>query len=402
MKKVNVGMIGFKFASKVHSHAYKDVSMFFKVKAVPVMKVICGPVEEKEALKEAANTYGWENYVTSWQEVVNSPEIDLVDVCVPNFLHKDIVMAAARAGKNIICEKPLAMNLKEAREMLEAVKKNSVKHMICFNYRKVPAIGLAKQLINEGRIGKIFHFRAVYLQDWIVDPDFPLVWRLRKELTGSGVHGDLNAHLIDLARYLVGEFSEVVGMSETFIKKRPLLEIAKKLQTGLKEKGTSKKGWVTVDDTTLFLTKFENGAVGSFEATRFASGRRNGQRIEINGSKGSLLFELEDMNNLYFFSREDPAYMQGFKRIQVSENIHPYMSAWWPAGHIIGWEHTFVHLIADLMNAISEDTMPSPNFIDGVKCQEVLEAVEKSVKQRKWVRIGPDFYRRGGYQIKVK
>lgn len=374
-KTIKVGMIGYRFMGKAHSNAYSRVGMFFDPPLLPVKKVICGRTETQ--LKEAARLFGWEEYETKWEKVVRRKDIELVDINTPNSTHKPIAIEAAKKGKHILCEKPLSMNLKEAKEMLEAVKKAGIVHMVCFNYRRVPALCLAKKLIEEGKIGKIYHFRAQYLQDWLVDPDFPLVWRLRKEVAGSGVHGDLNSHLIDLARWLVGEFEEVVGLRETFIKKRPL-----------PVEGKKEMGEVTVDDSTLFLARFKNGALGSFEATRFAPGRKNGQRIEINGSKGSLLFELEDLNSLWFYSLEDPPELQGFRKIQVTGEVFPYARNWWPPGHIIGYEHTFVHIVADLLEGIKKGESPSPNFEDGVKCQEVLEAVERSIEKKEWVKLG--------------
>lgn len=379
--KINVGLIGYKFMGKAHSHAYKDVSMFFKPKAAPVMKTICG--RDEAGVKKAAGQFGWESYETSWERLVKRKDIDLIDISTPNNTHRDIALAAAGAGKHILCEKPLAMNLAEAREMLQAVEEAGIKHMVCFNYRRAPAIGLAKRLIEEGKIGKIYHYRATYLQSWIVDSQFPLVWRLKKEEAGSGVHGDLNAHLIDLARYLVGEFDQVVGMSETFVKERP----EPREEGSLGAKAGSEKGKVTVDDATLFLARFKNGALGSFEATRFATGRKNFQRLEINGSEGSLVFNLERMNELEFFSLSDPDYAQGFRTILATEPSHPYTAHWWPPGHIIGYEHTFVHTVYELMEAIAADKMPSPNFADGVRCQEVMEGVEKSVEEGSWVKI---------------
>ena len=385
-KEINVGMVGYKFMGKAHSHAYRDVAMFFETETVPVMKVICGRTET--AVSEAARKFGWEAYETSWEKLVQGQDIGLVDINTPNSTHREIAVAAAKAGKHILCEKPLAVSLAEAEEMLEAARQAGVKHMVCFNYRKVPAVGLAKKLIEEGHLGKIYHFRAQYLQDWVTDPEFPLVWRLKKEKAGAGAHGDLNSHIIDLARYLVGDFAKVVGMQETFIKKRPELEVSEELTTGLTaESRRGKLGEVTVDDATLFLARFKSGALGCFEVTRFANGRRNGLRFEISGSKGSLLFELENMNELWFYSCEDPDGMQGFRRIQVSEATHPYIEAWWPPGHIIGYEHTFVHVVYDFMKALDEDRMPTPNFVDGVECQRVLEAVEKSVKEERWVEV---------------
>jgi len=381
-KTVNVGMVGYKFMGKAHSNAYRQVTRFFPCSAIPVMKAICG--RDEKGVREAAQTYGWESYETSWEKLVQREDIDLVDICVSNNMHHPIAVAAAKAGKHVFCEKPLANNLAEAKEMLAAVQKAKVKHMVCFNYRRVPAIALAKRLIEEGRLGPIYHFRAVYLQDWIVNPDFPLVWRLRKELAGSGAHGDLNAHLIDLAHYLVGEISEVVGMSETFIKERPL---SAETTADLRAVAGKEKGKVTVDDTVLFLARFKNGALGSFEATRFAIGRKNYERIEINGSKGSLVFNFERMNELEFYSLEDPEHIQGFRTILATENLHPYAGAWWPPGHLIGYEHTFIHTVYDLLECLAKDKLPSPSFVDGVRCQEVLEAVMKSVEKKSWLPV---------------
>jgi len=352
-KKINVGMVGYKFMGKAHSRAYRDMARFFRTKTVPVMKVICGRTEA--AVSEACRRFGWEVYQISWEKLVQREDLDLVDINTSNSTHREIAVAAAKAGKHVLCEKPLATSLAEAEEMLEAVKEAGVKHMICFNYRKVPAIGLAKKLIGEGRLGKIYHFRAQYLQDWVMDPEFPLIWKLKKEEAGSGAHGDLNSHIIDLARYLVGDFAKVAGMQETFIKKRLEPEVSEKLTTGLTaESRRGQLGEVTVDDATLFLARFKNGALGCFEATRFANGRRNALRFEINGSK---------------------------------EAAHPYIGAWWPPGHIIGWEHTFIHVVYDFMKALDEDRIPSPNFADGVECQRVLEAVEKSVEEQRWVEV---------------
>lgn len=371
MHKINVGLIGYKFMGKAHSHAYFDMPKFFTSKAIPLMKTICG--RDEKAVKETSEKYGWEGYETEWRKVVERDDIDLIDICTPNNTHYDIAIAAVKAGKHVLCEKPLALNVAQAKEMLDEVGKARVKHMVCFNYRFVPAIGLAKRLIDEGKLGEIYHFRATYLQDWLVDPNSPFVWRHKKEVAGSGVHGDLNAHIIDLARYLVGEIDEVVGMWEIFIKER------------MDEKGQKHK--VSVDDATLFLARFKGGAMGSFEATRLATGRKNFNRIEINGSKGSLVFNFERMNELEFFSKSDPEHAQGFKTILVTEASHPYMKAWWPPGHIIGYEHTFVNLVYELINSIVEDKEPCPNFFDGLKCQEVLESVEKSIKERKWVKV---------------
>jgi len=385
-QEVNVGLIGYSFMGKVHSHAFKDMSFFFpEAAAYPVMKAICGRNEAN--VSDAAKTFGWQSYETDWKTLIGRDDIHLVDVSTPGDSHAEIAIAAAEAGKHVFCEKPLANNLAEARAMADAVRNAGVKSMVAYNYRRVPAVALAKKLIEEGRIGDIYHWRAVYLQDWIMDPDFPLVWRLRKEKAGSGPHGDLNAHIIDLARYLVGDISEVSGMQETFIKERPIAEEID-AALGASTGGSSQMGQVTVDDTTLFLARFENGAVGTFEATRFAGGRRNGNRFEINGSKGSIAFNLEKMNELQYYNREDEDHIQGFREIIVNEGVHPYMDHWWPPGHIIGWEHTFTHEVYDLMQAIGgADDNLHPDFDEGVKDQAVLEAVSISAENKSWINV---------------
>jgi predicted dehydrogenase len=385
-QEVNVGLIGYSFMGKVHSHAFKDMSFFFpEAAAYPVMKAICGRNEAN--VSDAAKTFGWQGYETDWKTLIGRDDIHLVDVSTPGDSHAEIAIAAAEAGKHVFCEKPLANNLAEARAMADAVRNAGVKSMVAYNYRRVPAVALAKKLIEEGRIGDIYHWRAVYLQDWIMDPDFPLVWRLQKEKAGSGPHGDLNAHIIDLARYLVGDISEVSGMQETFIKERPIVEEID-AALGASTGGSSQMGQVTVDDTTLFLARFENGAVGTFEATRFAGGRRNGNRFEINGSKGSIAFNLEKMNELQYYNREDEDHIQGFREIIVNEGVHPYMDHWWPPGHIIGWEHTFIHEVYDLMQAIGgADDNLHPDFDEGVKDQAVLEAVSISAENKSWIKV---------------
>ena len=385
-QEVNVGLIGYSFMGKVHSHAFKDMSFFFpEAAAYPVMKAICGRNEAN--VSDAAKTFGWQSYETDWKTLIGRDDIHLIDVSTPGDSHAEIAIAAAEAGKHVFCEKPLANNLAEARAMADAVRNAGVKSMVAYNYRRVPAVALAKKLIEEGRIGDIFHWRAVYLQDWIMDPNFPLVWRLQKEKAGSGPHGDLNAHIIDLARYLVGDISEVSGMQETFIKERPIAEEID-AALGASTGGSSQMGQVTVDDTTLFLARFENGAVGTFEATRFAGGRRNGNRFEINGSKGSIAFNLEKMNELQYYNREDEDHIQGFREIIVNEGVHPYMEHWWPPGHIIGWEHTFIHEVYDLMQAIGgADGNLHPDFDEGVKDQAVLEAVSISAENKSWIKV---------------
>ncbi len=380
-KKMGVGLVGYKFMGKSHSNAYRQVGHFFPdMPIIPEMTALCG--RDEVNVKQAASDMGWKGYETDWKKLVTRKDIGLIDVSTPGDSHASIAIAAAGEGKHVFCEKPLANTLTEARAMAEAVKKNGVVGMVNFNYRRVPAVQLAKRLIQDGRIGKIYHWRAVYLQDWIMDPNFPLVWRLQKDIAGAGTLGDLGAHSIDLARMLVGEIAEVTGMTETFIKKRPLLAGT---TGGLGAAASAEMGEVTVDDAALFMTRFANGAVGTFEATRFANGRRNYNSFEINGSKGSIVFNLERMNELQVLFNDDAADVQGFRTILVTEGVHPYMSAWWPAGHIIGWEHTFTHGVYDLMNGIDKGVSPEPTFEDGVRCQAVLDAIEKSASSKQWV-----------------
>lgn len=370
---INVALIGYAFMGKAHSNAYRQVGPFFSPRVRPRMKVICGRHAGKVAA--AAKAYGWDEAATDWRAVVRRPDIDLIDVCTPGDSHAEISIAAARAGKAVICEKPLANSVAEAERMLAAVDKAGVAHMICHNYRRAPAVMFAKRLIEEGRLGNLRHYRGTYLQDWITNPDFPLVWRLDKSRAGSGALGDIAAHSIDLARFLVGEIGEVAGDLKTFIKSRPLPGQPRR------------KGRVTVDDAAMALVRFTNGAIGTIEATRMAPGRKNYNRFEINGSRGSLAFDLERMNELDLYLESDPRGIRGFRRILVTEPSHPYMKAWWPPGHIIGYEHTFTHTIYDLLEAMADRRMPTPNFVDGVRNQRVMAAIEKAARTRRWVPV---------------
>ena len=386
MKQLNVALIGYKFMGKAHSSALLECPFFFKNGVQPVRKVIVG--RHEPPLKQAAADFGWEEYSTDWRAVIKRPDIDVVDIATPPNTHAEIAIAAAQAGKHIFCEKPFTATLEEAERALAAVQKAGVKHMLGFNYRRVPAIGLAKNLIESGRLGRIYHWRAVYLQDWIMDPQFPRIWKLNKAIAGSGAHHELNSHLIDLALYLVGKITRVVGMEETFIKQRPAPAESDKLSTMLTAEGASAKMEpVDVDDTTLFLARFANGAVGSIESTRFASGRRNHNRIEINGSKGSIVFDLEDMNRLQYYNAEDPKDVPGFRLVQATEGCHPYISHWWPPGHAIGYQNTFTNQFADFFQAIAEDRKPEPGFEVGLENQKVLDAVSRSIASKGWVEI---------------
>jgi predicted dehydrogenase len=367
VRKLNVAMIGYQFMGRAHSNAWRQVGRFFELPFEPVLKVVCG--RDADGVGKAARTLGWQESSTSWQEVVARKDVDVIDICTPGDSHMAVAVAAAEAKKVVFCEKPLANTLVEAQRMLDAVTRAGVIHMLCHNYRRVPAVTLAKRLIDEGRIGTIRHFRGVYLQDWIVDPEFPRVWRLEKARAGSGALGDIASHSLDLARYLVGEIAEVTGLMKTFITERPL-------------PGGKARGPVDVDDAALALLRFDNGAIGSVEGSRFAPGRKNHNRFEINGSKGSVVWDLERLNELQLYVEEGPD--SGFRDIIATDAKHPYVSAWWPPGHLLGYEHSFTHTVYDLVQAIDTQTLPSPNFEDGVENQRVLDAIERSSTSGRW------------------
>lgn len=370
MKELNVAIIGYKFMGKAHSNAWKNVNNFFDLDVKPVLKVACG--RNEAAVREFAERWGWEEVETDWRKVVERDDIDIIDISTPPVIHREIAVEAAKRGKHIFCEKPIAMNTEEAREMLEAAEAAGVVHYLNHNYRRCPAVVLAKQLIDEGKIGRIYHWRGAYLQSWLSDPNFPLTWHLQKELAGSGAQGSINSHSVDLARYLVDEINSVVAMTTTFVKERPLPgEAAGTFAAGAV---AEEMGEVTVEDAVAMVVEFENGAMGTFEATTFAPGRKNYNYFEIYGSRGSLIFDLERMNELQYFSVDDPDYAQGFRTILVTEPIHPYIANWWPPGHIIGYEHEFHHAVADFLTAVDEGGTITPNFYDGVRGMEVLEA----------------------------
>lgn len=371
-KAVNIGIVGTNFMGKAHSNAFTKVPYFFDLPAKPVLKVACGRNEAK--LETFAQRFGWQHQETSWEKLIERDDVDLIDISTPNDLHKPIAVAAAKAGKHILCEKPMAVTEAEAQRMLETAQDAGIVHMMIFNYRFLPAMQLARQMIEAGKIGKIHHFNAVYYQDWLVDPSFPITWRHDSKTSGSGAHGDMNAHIVDLARFLVGEFEAVSGDQKTFIKERPLAD-------------GSGTGQVTTDDATCFFSHFRDGALGSFMATRYATGRKNFLRLEIFGSEGSLGFNLERLNELEYYSRNDEATEQGFRNILVTEAAHPYVNAWWPPGHIIGWEHTFIHEVSELIKGISYNTPVMPDFYDGLRCQQVLDRVMQSANEKKWISI---------------
>lgn len=386
MRELNVALIGYNFMGKAHSYALDNTPFFFKNGVKPVKKVIVG--RTAHLVKQAAENYGWQEYATDWRTIVNRSDIDVVDIATPTNSHMEIAIEAVKAGKHVFCEKPLAMNADEAKRMLDAAEQAGVVHMLGHNYRRVPAIALAKKLIADGKLGEIYHFRGVYLQDWLLDPNFPTSWKLDRKIAGSGPHGDLNAHIIDLARYLVGEIDQVVGMDKTFIAKRPKFQVNEQLSGNLTAQGDqSQLEEVTVEDAAAFLAKFDNGALGTFEATRLAGGRKNHERIEINGSKGTLAFNFESMNELEFWSKEDPVEIQGFRKILVTEDVHPYIGVWWPPGHIIGYENTFVNQFADFFEAIVNQRKISPDFHDGWMNNKVLDAVTRSIATSKWEKV---------------
>ena len=383
---LGVGLVGYAFMGAAHSQAWRTAPHFFDLPLHPEMTVLAGRDAAKVA--DAAQRLGWSSVETDWRRVIQRDDVQLVDVCTPGDTHAEIAIAALDAGKHVLCEKPLANTVAEAEAMAEAAARaagNGVRSMVGFTYRRVPAIALARQLVAEGRLGDIRHVRAQYLQDWIADPAAPMSWRLEKEKAGSGALGDIGAHIIDLTQYITGQrLTGVSALLETFVKQRPL-----PTETGkLGGVGGSEMGTVTVDDAAVFLGRFDGGALASFEATRFALGRKNAIRIEINGSAGSLAFDFEDMNLLHFYDGTEPAETAGFRRILVTEPVHPYIAAWWPAGHGLGYEHGFTHQVVDLVTAIAKDEDPTPSFADGLQVQRVLDAVERSAGNNStWTEI---------------
>jgi len=385
MKTMNVAIIGTKFMGKAHSNAWLNTPHFFDMGIKPVLKVACGT--DAASTESFAKRWGWQETATDWRQVVSRPDIDIVDISVPTYLHREIAVAAARAGKHIFCEKPFATSVEDAQAMYEAANKAGVVHYVNHNYRRSPAVVLAKRLIDDGTIGRIFHWRGAYLQDWIVDPNFPLTWHLRKETAGSGPHGDLNSHSIDLARYLIGDVKSVQAMMASFIQERPLPGAgAATFSAG--SGGAGEMGKVTVEDASFMVAQFENGALGSFEASRFAPGRKNYNYFEIYGSKGSIVWNLERMNELQLFLRDDPAYAQGFRTILATEGgQHAYIANWWPPGHMIGYEHGFHHAVYDFMHAIETGGTIAPSFLDGLREMEVLAAGMESAQSGRRVDV---------------
>ena len=377
---LGVGMVGYAFMGRAHSQAWRTVDRVFELPLRPRLAAICG--RDEAAAGAAAARLGWAVTETDWRALIARDDVQLIDIAAPGSLHAPIAIAALQAGKHVLCEKPLANTLAEAELMAaaaDAAFPSGARAMVGFNYRRVPALALARRLVEQGRIGLLRHVRAVYLQDWLVDPDSPLTWRMQADQAGSGALGDLGAHIVDLARFLTGdEIAGVSAVGATFVEERPL-------------PGGEGAGRVTVDDAVVFSARFGSGALGSFEATRYAAGHKNGLRIELNGSAGSLAFDLERLNELEFYDGDvavGGGSTAGFRRILVTEPEHPYLSGWWPPGHTLGWEHTFTNQARDLLTAIADGGQPTPSFGDGLAAQRVLDAVQRSAAAGSgWVAV---------------
>ncbi|TDW65495.1 putative dehydrogenase [Curtobacterium sp. PhB25] len=379
-QRLRIAMVGHGFMGAAHSQAWRTAPRFFDLGVEPEMAMIVG--RDPERTEAARVQYGWQAASTDWRAVVADPDIDVVDIVSPGSSHVEIAIAALEAGKHVLCEKPLANTVEQAEAMTAAAaaaRAHGVRAMVGFSYRRVPAIAFARQLVQDGRIGTVRQVRALYLQDWLADEDGPMTWRLDKELAGSGALGDIGAHAIDLVEHVTGaELTRVSGLLETFVTERPLLADG----VGLSGTASSERGQVTVDDAAFFTARLgggaADGAIGTFEATRYATGRKNGLTLEISGSEGAIQFDLESMNELRLYESSAPAGEQGFRRILVTEPEHPYMAAWWPTGHLIGYEHTFSHQVKDFVEAVVAGTDLSPSFEDGLHVQRVLDAVERS------------------------
>jgi predicted dehydrogenase len=385
---MRVAMIGYAFMGAAHSQAWRTAGRVFALPVDTEMQLLCG--RDAAAADDAARRLGWAESCTDWREAVTRDDIDVVDICTPGDTHAEIAIAALRAGKHVLCEKPLANSVAEAEQMVAAAAEaaaDGVRSSVGFNYRRVPALAYARQVVDEGCVGEVHHIRAQYLQDWIVDPEFPLVWRLQKDKAGSGALGDIGAHVIDLAHFVTGH--RLVGVSattETFVKRRPLPGASSGLAaTGADDQQT---GEVTVDDAAALIGRTDGGALAVVEATRFATGRKNAMRLEVNGSRGSIAFDFESMNELHIYDATVPAAQAGFRRVLVTEAEHPYVEAWWPPGHGLGYEHTFVHEVADFVRDVAEGRDPSPSFADGLEVQRVLDAVERSAAaESRWTAV---------------
>jgi len=376
MKPLNVGIIGYGFMGRAHSNAFRKVNNFFPLDRRIVLKAVCG--RDPAKTRAFADTWGYESIETDWRKLVARPDIDLIDIAAPNNVHSRIAIAAAKAGKMILCEKPLAMNAAEARTMVAAVEKAQVPNMVWYNYRRIPAVTLAKQLIDEGQLGKIFHYRAKFLQDWTISAEVPQggpgTWRLDAAIAGSGVTGDLLAHCIDTALWLNGGISRVTAMTETFVKQR-------------KDAGSGKLRKVGIDDASAFLARFANGSLATFEATRYARGHKALYTFEINGEHASLSWDLHDLHRLQWFDHRDAGLVRGWRSIHVSDGDQPYMKSWWVPGLQIGYEHSFVHQVADFVQGLTDGEPAAPTFRDGLATDLVTDAVLKSAKSERWETV---------------
>jgi predicted dehydrogenase len=376
MKELRVGIIGYGFMGRTHSNAFRRVNNFFDLEYQPVLKAVCA--RDAGKAKRFAETWGYQSVETDWRKLIERDDIDLIDIASPNNTHAEIAIAAAKAGKMILCEKPLALNGPEAEKMVAAVQKAKIPNMVWYNYRRVPAVTMAKQLIDEGRLGRIFHYRAKFLQDWTISADLPqggtALWRLDAKVAGSGVTGDLLAHCIDTAMWLNGSIDTVTAMTETFIKER------KHNLTGKMEK-------VTIDDASAFLARFSNGSLATFESTRYARGHKALYTLEINGEHASIAWDLHDLHRLQYFDHRDEGKLRGWRSIHVTDSDQPYMKNWWVPGLQIGYEHTFVHQVADFIQGLQDGKMASPTFKDGLATDYVTDAVLASAKSKQWVKV---------------
>ena len=376
MKELRIGMIGYGFMGKTHTNAYVQAPHFFQSEYKPVLKALCARNAEKA--KSFADNWGYESIETDWRKLLQRDDIDAVDICTPNNIHKEIAIEAAKAGKMILCEKPLAMNVAEGEEMVEAVEKAGVPNMVWYNYRRIPAVTLAKQIIDSGKLGRIFHYRANFLQDWTINADVPqggaATWRLDAEAAGSGVTGDLLAHCIDSAIWLNGTISELSAVTETFVKERT-------------HAVTGKKEPVNIDDACSFFCRFSNGSLGLFESTRYARGHKALYTLEINGENGSIKWDLHDLHRLQYFDYRDEGIVRGWRSIHVSDGDQPYMGNWWVPGLQIGYEHSFIHQVADFLKSLETGEPAHPSFRDALETQKVCDAVLESAKNRQWATI---------------
>lgn len=384
-KTLNIAIIGMGFMGRAHSNAWSQLNKFFDTEYEICLKAVAGKNEERT--RQFAKRWGYESYTTDWHTLLDREDIDVIDILTPTYLHKEMAVAAMKAGKHVICEKPCSLTWEECHEMAETAAKAGVVSYLNHNYRRVPAVALAKQMIEEGKLGMIYHYRGSYLQEWIMDENFPVTWQLKKETAGGGALYDLASHNVDLARYLVGEPVAVTAMLKTFVKERPEPGENSAVFSAGDTSGSQKKLPVTVDDAASLVLEFENGAMGSLEASRFATGRKNYNCFEIYGSKGALCFDLERMNELQYYDNTEPNAQRGYRTILVTEGEHPYVGAWWPQGHIIGYEHTFVHAFKEFVHAIAEGGSMTPDFNDGEQIIRTLQAAQISSREGRKVML---------------